>query len=279
MKKILIVIILMIISLLSASLYACALSKAIPSDGGNVASDATPYAPPSSSDDEESETEPTSISFLPTIDLSDKTYIAFGDSITWGYANLTRMEKPYPALVSELLGLASYVNSSVSGATLTSNPFGLFNETANILSVTSHYDIISVMMGVNDYNRSLPIGTPSDTDNNTFYGSLYMVMEHFRTYYPDSFVFFMTPFNVFLGGHDGYENNSQGYNLADISNAIKTMAEKYGFPVLDLFTNGLFELEMTSPASDGIHPSQEFFRNYTAPQIAQFITDHFDDIK
>ena len=279
MKKILLIVCcIVLIALLTAG---CSGKNAeLPASDKTLTAPTEATTPPETSHDEDSDAAPQGVDeFVLTVDLSDKTYIAFGDSITWGYdgrADSYRMEKPYPTLVSELLGISDYRNAGISGATLTANSFGLFNQTPNICSTTAPYDIISVMMGVNDYNRSLPLGTPSDTDNGTFFGSLYMIMEHFKTHYPEAFVFFMTPFNLYLDGHDGYTNNSQGYNLADISNAIKTMANRYGFPVLDLLSDGHYELEMYSVENDGIHPSQAFFEKYTAPQIAQFINDLFD---
>ena len=61
------------------------------------------------------------------VDFSELTFVAFGDSITYG-ADLKiggRVEKPYPTVVSELLGLKSYENKGVSGATYTTNNLGL----------------------------------------------------------------------------------------------------------------------------------------------------------
>lgn len=274
MKKFrLIVCILLLIALFATG---CALQSEEdpPSDGALITPEGDDL-PAAGDGDKTSEAEQGFV-FLSTVDLSDKTYYAYGDSITWGYFQSARMEKPYPTQVAELLRFQSYLNLGENGATLCANEMGLPNMTERILSRPYYADVVSVLMGVNDYNRSLPLGTPSDTDNTTIYGSLYLIMEHFKTYYADSFVFFMTPFDLYLNGHDGYKNNSQGYNLGDVSTAIKTMAARYGYPVLDLLADGRFECEMRSAISDGIHPSQDFFEKHTAPQVAQFINDHFD---
>ena len=55
----------------------------------------------------------------------------------------------------------------------------------------------------------------------------------------------------------------------------KEWSETYNIPVLDMYNNGKYELEMYYPSSDGIHPSQEFIKNYTAPQIAEFIRQNY----
>jgi lysophospholipase L1-like esterase len=147
--------------------------------------------------------------------------------------------------------------------------------TDRILAYTEHADIISVLMGVNDFNRDLPLGTIDDFSNTTVYGALNMIASHFKTYYKDSFVFFMTPYKQAWGDKGSYTDNAQGYKLLDVANAVKEVVGNYGYPVLDLFNVGKYELEMYNAGSDGLHPSQEFFENYTAPQIAQFIKDNY----
>ena len=277
MKKVLIILcIVMILALVAGLGSTLFVSKGASSVSEDVSASVVSPSQPSGGSGSSTSADPQPVEFVSTVDLSDKTYIAFGDSITWGYANYTQMSKPYPTLVSELLNLASYSNSSVCGATLTQNDLDLFNETSYICSVTSPYDIVSVMMGVNDMIRCLPLGTIDDRDNTTIYGSLYLIMEHFSTYYPDSFVFFMTPLNIRYRDGDGYRENSVGFSLYDVSCAIKQMAKKYDYPVLDLFSFGSYSLEAFDEESDGVHPSQEFIQDYTAPMIAQFINDHFD---
>ena len=46
--------------------------------------------------------------------------------------------------------------------------------------------------------------------------------------------------------------------------------------VLDMYNYGNFELEMFKDYSDGTHPSEDFYENYSAPQIVQFIKDNYD---
>ena len=70
--------------------------------------------------------------------------------------------------------------------------------------------------------------------------------------------------------------NRNGYTLEDYANAINVVCAKYNIPVLDMYNLGNFELEMYDTNSDGIHPSQEFFEKYTAPQIAKFIKENYE---
>lgn len=215
-----------------------------------------------------------------SIDFGSKTYLAFGDSITFGaeYSkSYSQMDNPYPKLVSEQLGLKSYKNNGVSGATFVRSNINDFKcITDYVTSFNKSYDIISVNGGVNDFARSLPLGTINDTEVDTIYGSLDVIASFLTTNFSDSYIFFMTPYKAIIGDKHYLVNNSQGYNLRDVANAVIDVANKYSLPVLDLFNYGQYELEMYESYSDGIHPSQEFVKKYTAPQIAQFIKDNYN---
>ena len=199
------------------------------------------------------------------------TYVAFGDSITYGIDGTKDkwgpMPEPYPSLVGDILGIGTVQNKAISGATLCADS-GQTNMTEKILSFNGHADIISVMLGVNDYQTNRPLGNADSRDNSTVYGSLFMIAEHLTANYSDALVFFITPFPTVRAGGNGATG---AYHVADVAEAVKYVAAMYGIPVLDLHTMGKYELEMVLPTNDGIHPSQEHFRTYTAPQIADFI--------
>ena len=205
--------------------------------------------------------------------LSAVKYVAFGDSITYGVDGVdwVKMEKPYPTLVAERLGFASVDNRGVSGAMLAPRSTGYCNMTQNILSFSLPADIISVMLGVNDYMQNTPLGNMASRDNTTIYGSLHLIAEHLTKQYPDAFIFFMTPFET----KNGTNNNVAGYNLEAVALAVKSVANKYEIPVLDMYENGKYSVEMNNSNSDGLHPSQSFHINYTAPKICKFIKKNY----
>jgi lysophospholipase L1-like esterase len=210
-----------------------------------------------------------------TANYDELTYVAFGDSITYGIdgtkASWGYMADPYPQLVGKLLGLKNVQNNAVSGATLCADS-GHTNMTQKILSFNGEADIISVMLGVNDYALNMPLGDAGCRDNSTVYGSLYLIAEHLKKNYPDSFVFFMTPFPTIKSGGNG---STGKYNVSDVAEAVKYVANLYNIPVLDTYKYGKYELEMILSTNDGIHPSQDHFRKYTAPQIAWFISQNY----
>jgi lysophospholipase L1-like esterase len=143
--------------------------------------------------------------------------------------------------------------------------------TQRILEYTGDADIISVLLGVNDYSAKCALGDMNSRDNTTVYGSLHMVAQHLKSEYPDAFVFFMTPFQC---------NNlvSGTYELIDVVNAVKEVGAAYGIPVLDLYNNGKYELEMAVAPNDGVHPSQQHHITYTAPLICEFIEKNYDSL-
>ena len=206
--------------------------------------------------------------------LSEVTYVAFGDSITYGIDgnyNYTeagyKMEKPYPTLVGETLGLAAVNNQGVSGATFCVVP-NRTSMTEKILSFTGDADIISLMLGVNDFSAGYPLGNTTSRDNSTIYGCLHLISKQLKEKYPDAFIFYMTPFQSTDVGQGAY-------TLEDVANAVKTVAAEYGIPVLDMYAKGQYENEMNLSTNDGTHPSQQHHINYTAPLVCEFIREHY----
>ena len=202
------------------------------------------------------------------------TYVAFGDSITYGIDGDFKhteagykMAYPYPTLVGDTLGLGAVRNEAVSGASFCPCE-NRANMTEKILGFFGEADILSLMLSVNDFSSQSPLGDPSCTDNTTIYGSLHLICDYLKTNYPDAFIFFMTPFQ--------YKNTHNGvYALEDVATAIKTVAAEYDIPVLDIYACGKFELEMHDGINDGLHPSQQHHIDYTAPLIAEFIVKHY----
>lgn len=207
------------------------------------------------------------------VDFSTLNMICLGDSITYGYEPYTgkKMQNPYPELVKELLGLNSISNYGISGDTVGYAPDRKIMANRYI-EMKDNADIISVLGGINDYRYGIiPLGNIDDNTINTIYGAYNVLAQGLKEKYPNSFIFFMTPYK--WAGDKGV--CSQGYTLEDMSNAIKEVCAKYDIPVLDLYSNGNLESEFNLSASDGLHPTQEFLIKCTAPQIAEFIKNSY----
>ena len=199
------------------------------------------------------------------VSFSDLTYVSFGDSITWGkypQYNGLYMEKSYPVLVGEILGLKQVVNCAVSGSTIAFHE-DLTNLTTQLTDAPSEADIVSVMIGVNDYTFMSTLGTIEDSDISTVYGGLNVIVNALKEKYPDAFIFFMTPYPCY--------NPAWGdITQQEIVQAIKEVCAANSIPCLDMYNYGNFTL-VNDPNTDGVHPTQEFTNSYTAPQVAEYI--------
>ena len=206
------------------------------------------------------------------VDFTQMTYVAFGDSITWGEDGQThqQMKNTYAKLVAEDLELKNVENYGKRGASITfktSSPY--IGE--QLIEATAKADIVSGMIGVNDVLGAHTLGTIEDTSADCVYGGLNNLAKELLKKYPNAFIFFMTPLNQTKSP----AVNSAGYTLVDVCDAIKAVCAVNNIAVLDLNTTVEFSSE-TDPNSDGLHPTQQFVMEYTAPQIAQFIKNNLE---
>lgn len=205
-------------------------------------------------------------------DFSALTYIALGDSITEGNDGFShsggKVARPYPSVVKDILNLKESVNRGVGGSTVVTGENSFFSMLERYPSMPDG-EIISVLGGVNDFGRSVPLGN-IDGDTTTFYGALNALADGLKRKYPDAFIFFMTPYRC-----SGIPSvNRLGNTLEQFAQAVKEVCSRHNLPCLDMYNLGGFEKEMNDPRSDGIHPSQSFYINNTAPQIADFIKEN-----
>lgn len=208
--------------------------------------------------------------------FSKLSYVALGDSITYGVDGVAggKMDNPYPEIVAETLNLSSVKNYGIKGSTLAVNENGYAPMSVRY-SEMENADIVSVLGGVNDYFRNVPLGSLGDTENTTVYGALNTLVLGLRRKYTNSFIFFMTPYQVIDRTY-----NSVGYTVNHVADAVKNVCALYNIPVLDLYSYGGFENEAkTNTLSDKVHPSQNFVEKYTAPQIVKFIKDNYSKNK
>ena len=203
--------------------------------------------------------------------FSKTRYLAFGDSITMG----NWIEDPYPELVAETLGCKGYSNRGIGGSTYVfqSDRYCITDTVLSTLDKVGHYDIISVAGGGNDHSLSLSLGEISDNTKETVYGSLNIVAAALKKRQNEAFVFFITPLP---STSDGV--NSVGYSRKNVADAVIAVGEKYGIPVLDLYSTSDFEnvtCGMNHPDCDGTHPIQEYMNDYMAPKIVDFIRKNY----
>lgn len=204
----------------------------------------------------------------------DRTVNCLGDSITYGD------EKDGGSWVELLAGSIPFRTVrkyGVSGSTITISPERNDSFYERYAQMEQDYDLTIIFGGINDFNRSLPLGQFGNQGGVTFYGALNEMIAGLLTLNPDGELMCITPMKAWFSQKDyphWDSRNAEGHRLVDYRNAIIMVAGYYSVPVLDLFSfsgispdcDGVKELYL----SDGLHPTRAGYQRI-ARKIAAFI--------
>ena len=207
-----------------------------------------------------------------TLDFSGKKIACLGDSIT-AASNLDNLEDyqqySYPARLKELLGAEEVTNLGIGGSSIGRYWADAFAD--RYQEIPENTDIILVMGGTNDgfCVSEAEFGSLEQREARTFCGDLDELMRGIKENYPDAMVFFATPLPNIL--HD-YLRSERSYLLPqkDFADVILTLADEYGFQVVDLYNSNILDshdaniVEEYMP--DGVHCN---------PQGYQILAEHF----
>lgn len=195
-----------------------------------------------------------------------KNYTAVGDSITYGFVTT-----PYCIEVGQQLQLGTVNNLGVSGSALTQVSGRTDSVSERLATIPINSDLVSILIGTNDFGHNSPMGQSGDTSSSTFYGAMDYVCNYLLTNLPTTQHFFITP----LHRSGEMVENTQGYILEDYVNAVRDICNIYSIPVLDFYKDGSFDLNVTAQkniySGDGLHPLQNG-HDIMASKIAAFIT-------
>lgn len=194
-----------------------------------------------------------------------------GDSITYGAVlSGDTARTTYPNIVKDLLALGSVVNNAVSGTSLTTiaGRRNLVSEYQNLPSG----DFVFISVGTNDYGYNAPIGTEADTDVVTFWGALNVMMDGMLTKFPTTPIVLATPIHR-VGDANA---NTAGFKLIDYVNAMRQAGEKWGIPILDMYTrSGMNPNNAAQKAAffntDGLHPYTKGGLQRLAERVAGYM--------
>lgn len=206
------------------------------------------------------------------LDFSGKKIACLGDSIT-AASNLDNLEDyqqySYPARLKELLGAEEVTNLGIGGSSIGRYWADAFVD--RYQEIPEDTDIILVMGGTNDgfCVSETEFGSLEQREARTFCGDLDELMRGIKENYPDATVFFATPLPNIL--HD-YLRSERSYLLPqkDFADVILTLADEYGFQVVDLYNSNILDshdaniVEEYMP--DGVHCN---------PQGYQIMAEHF----
>ena len=176
-----------------------------------------------------------SIQYPATKQNTTGEWVAFGNSITYGY-QVGGNASAYPARVASASSLRAN-NYGESGRVVATGASGATVPDARSFcnyytSLPSDASLVTVFGGVNDFLLGVSLGSSSSTDKSTFYGALNVLADGLKSKYPSSRITFFTPIRI--GGHA--TANKSGHTLKDYRNAIVTVCNNKGLEVLDLYS-------------------------------------------
>ena len=205
---------------------------------------------------------------------SQDIYVAFGDSITHGYkrtvggaAQLT--DYPYPQTVGNILQMIPREGAN------TGSGYIALQSNRNAVSIIDAYDFSNVNLatlffGTNDWNANIPLGTINDTTTNptTIYGGIKHCVEKIINENAQTTIILITPINRSQVGNSGAGNlinennyaygtqNTAGYTLGDVCDAIVNCAKYYGISYIDTRDGcPINRTNLYAMLIDGLHPS------------------------
>ena len=204
-----------------------------------------------------------------------KLLVALGDSITKGTFTAPQDPSPntvaspnYAELLAEALGCSELKNYAMNGISISpASPTFPEHAMCRRIDVMDVGDILIISGGTNDYAAGVPLGSPTDKDESTFFGSLDILYKKAAEKYKNRKIYIVTPIKR---REDG--KNSKGHTLADYRRAIEIKAAEFSFPVIDGY---LVPIEPKTEEGrrahilDGLHPNVEGHRLYAEVLLAK----------
>lgn len=180
-----------------------------------------------------------------------KKLLTIGDSLT----NASYNGENWQPYVVNSFGLEGYVKSGAIGLSVATVVESSIYSTVQALTADSDVNLVTFWGGTNDYTFDVVLGDFDEqldtTTRNTatFYGALIGCVEKLMELYPAARIIMIgtTPriYNVATGANYHNEKNNADLYLSDYVDAVKTVAEWFGLPFLDLLRcGGINELNM-----------------------------------
>ena len=161
-----------------------------------------------------------------------KKATALGDSITAnGNISGTTHSGWRNFVANEMMFADVIYNCGIGGTRVSGSGSQAMWQDVRINAIPSDTDVLFFNGGMNDWGGDAILGDEDSTDTNTFYGALNTIVQKIMARVPNALIFFMT---TTLGYQNGSLKNAQNLTTYDYGRAIKKVAEKNGFPCIDL---------------------------------------------
>ncbi len=190
-----------------------------------------------------------------------------GDSITEG-CGTTSIAACFTELLHRRYSLAAARNYGIGGTrfarqmTPSENPVTDLDFCQRYTEMDSDADAVVVFGGTNDYGHGdAPFGTPADSTPDSFCGACNVLFSGLKARFPQAKILIVAPM------HRCNDTSHQGDGrpqaprpiLEAYVEAIREAADRYGLPLLDLFSDPI--LDPNDPiiqavyVPDGLHPN------------------------
>lgn len=216
--------------------------------------------------------------------ISDLKVLVIGDSISADYY------ASYPKWVTHLTEIGFFGLDNITNDSIHATGFvARYNNEANdfiarLAAVTDPetYDMVVVFGGINDYIQGIPMGESGGDKTANFKPAVDDFFATLAEMFVGARIAVLTP----LRTKNYNSNNKAGHKQSDYADYIKTVAQTYALPVLDLMNHSGFHPEHETfrqrwtfknwsggdgTQGDGTHPIEEYERKYLAPMIRHFL--------
>lgn len=187
----------------------------------------------------------------------------FGDSISAGYPQADNDSYKWWGYLKRYFNFSNFAQSGAGIIYVNNNKSGtIFADQFN--DHTQNYLVI--FMGTNDYGNDMPLGSVNDAPGtSTVCAGLKYIIETVNSNNPLVSFIGVLPLNRADFGSAasnwayGTANNA-GYTLNQLCDALKTIYESYGIPVVDNRTSVFQKQNINALTGDGLHPTIEGYR-------------------
>lgn len=194
-----------------------------------------------------------------------KNWLVFGDSIS--AATSIYATKPYSSALGEKynIGITNKAVSGDSSLDIIGNQHGLLIDYAK-------YDVVTIYIGANDWGYNHVLQDVIDNINT--------LVEHIISVKPTIKIGIASLMH--RSDMNEAQDNVAGYNMQELSDAIKAYANGKGIQVIDLrrdcqcnFLNSIYKAQFSTydggTTGNGCHPTNEAHRLFVAPLFEDFL--------
>lgn len=222
--------------------------------------------------------------------LTGSKCVTFGDSITWYDGNEYNWGKEANKMC---IGFQTYMreigmivgNQGISGATLPE----IVREAILKYPSFKKIDYVTIMSGANDTRKNIPVGQLKEVgetyDDTTYIGAYQKAIDFILGINPKIKICLFTPIQGWIYAPLGFDPQQQKDKMVDAIyvDATKKVGEKYGIPVLDLYSTCGINLKTREIMMNDPEPPENTFyslhpSNYGYKRLAELIIPFLSNI-